>query len=118
MVGFCDEKVHWLGPLNEINELRFPCFKTMLLHKSHFSSYATTRWSITCTGKWPSIPYTSLCVYACLLLLKALQLQGSFGLLNKFFPFGPVSDAVLPVCYFHICYVTFYIILPPIFRSS
>ena len=51
-------------------------------------------------------------------ILKALQLQGSFGLLNEFFPFGPVSDAVPPVCYFHICYVTFYIILPPIFRSS
>ena len=53
-----------------------------------------------------------------LFLLKALQLQGSFGLLNEFFPFGPVSNAVPPVCYFHICYVTFYIILPPIFRSS
>ena len=34
-----------------------------------------------------------------LLLLEALQLQGSFGLLNEFFPFGPVSDAVPPVCY-------------------
>jgi len=53
-----------------------------------------------------------------LLLLEALQLQGRFGLLNEFFPFGPVSVAVPPVCYFHICYVTFYIILPPIFRSS
>ena len=41
------------------------------------------------------------------LLLKALQLQGSFGLLNEFFPFWPVSDAVPPVCYFHICHVTF-----------
>jgi len=49
-----------------------------------------------------------------LLLIKALYLQGSFGLLNKFFPFGPVSDAVPPVCYFHICYVTLYIILPHI----
>ena len=65
MVGFCDEKVHWLGPLNKINELRFPCFKTMLLHKSPFSSYATTCSNIMCTGKWPSIPYTGLCVYAC-----------------------------------------------------
>jgi len=53
-----------------------------------------------------------------LLLLKALRLQGSFGLLNEFFPFWPVSDAVPPVRYFHICYVTLYIILPPIFRSS
>jgi len=53
-----------------------------------------------------------------LLLLKALQLQGIFDPLNEYFPLGPVSDAVLPVCYFHICYVTFYIILPPIFRSS
>jgi len=51
------------------------------------------------------------------LLLMALRLQGSFGLLNEFFPFGPVSDAVPPVSYFHI-YVTFYIILPPTFSSS
>jgi hypothetical protein len=42
-----------------------------------------------------------------LLLLKVLQLQRSFGLPNEFFPFGTVFDAVLPICYFHICYVTF-----------
>jgi len=53
-----------------------------------------------------------------LLLLKALQLQRSFGLLNEFFPFGPVSYAVLPICYFHFRYITFYIILSSIFRSS
>ena len=53
-----------------------------------------------------------------LLLLEALQLQRSFGLLNEFPPFGPVSDAVLPVCYFHPCYIAIYIILPSIFRSS
>ena len=53
-----------------------------------------------------------------LLLLEALQLQGSFGLLNEFLPFGPVSDAFLPVCYFHLCYVALYIIFPSIFRSS
>jgi len=53
-----------------------------------------------------------------LLLLEALQLQRSFGLLNEFLPFGPVSDAVLPVCYFHPCYIALYIILPSIFRSS
>ena len=53
-----------------------------------------------------------------LLLLEALQLQRSFGLLNKFFPFGSVSDAVLPVSYSHVGYITFYIILPPVFRSS
>ena len=53
-----------------------------------------------------------------LLLLKALQLQRSFDLLNEFFPFGPVYDAVFPICYFHFCYITFYVILPPIFRSS
>ena len=41
-----------------------------------------------------------------LLLLKALQLRGSFGLLNEFFPFGPVSDAVLPVGYSQVCYIT------------
>jgi hypothetical protein len=32
-----------------------------------------------------------------LLLLKALQLQRSFGLPNEFFPFGVVFDAVLPM---------------------
>jgi len=57
-------------------------------------------------------------MYDIFLLLKALQLQRSFGLLNEFFPFGPVSDAVLTICYFHFCYITFYAILPPIFRSS
>ena len=51
-----------------------------------------------------------------LLLFKVLQLQRSFGLLNEFFPFGPGFYAVPPVCYFHICYITYYIILPPIFR--
>ena len=53
-----------------------------------------------------------------LLLLEALQLQRSFGLLNEFLPFDPVSDAVLPVCYFYPCYIALYIILPSIFRSS
>jgi len=53
-----------------------------------------------------------------LLPLKALQLQRSCGLLNEFLPFAPVSDAVLPVCYFHPCYIALYIILPSIFRSS
>jgi len=53
-----------------------------------------------------------------LLLLEALQLQRSFDLLNEFLPFGPVSNAVLPVCYFHSCYIALYIILPSIFRSS
>ena len=52
------------------------------------------------------------------LLLEALQLQRSFGLLKGFLPFGPVSDAVLPVCYFHPCYIALYIILPSIFRFS
>ena len=53
-----------------------------------------------------------------LLLLEALQLQRSFGLLNEFLPFGLVSDAFLPVCYFQPCYVTLYTVLPSIFRSS
>jgi hypothetical protein len=53
-----------------------------------------------------------------IILLKAVQLQGSFGLLNEFFPFGTVSDAVLPICYFHPCYIALYIIIPSIFRSS
>jgi hypothetical protein len=35
-----------------------------------------------------------------ILLLKALQLQRSFGLLNDFIPFGSVLDAVLP-CFLH-----------------
>jgi hypothetical protein len=52
------------------------------------------------------------------LLLEALQLQRSFGLLNEFLPFDPVSDAVFPVYYFHPCYIALYIILPSIFRSS
>jgi len=42
VVGFFDEKIRWLGTLNKINELGFPCFKTMSSHKSFFSSYATT----------------------------------------------------------------------------
>jgi hypothetical protein len=32
-----------------------------------------------------------------ILLLKALQLQRSFGLLNKFFLFGAIFDAVPPI---------------------
>jgi len=56
-------------------------------------------------------------IWHLLLLLEELQLQGSFDLLNEFLPFGPVSDAVLPV-YFHPCYIALYIILPSIFRSS
>ena len=46
---------------------------------------------------------------------KALQLQRSFGLLNECLPFDPVSDAVLPVCYFHPFHVAFYINLLSIF---
>jgi hypothetical protein len=42
-----------------------------------------------------------------LLLLEALQLQRSFVLLNEFFPFGSVSDAVLPAVYSHVCYIIF-----------
>jgi hypothetical protein len=41
------------------------------------------------------------------LLPEALQLQRNFGLLNEFFPFGSVSDAVLPVVYSHVYYVIF-----------
>jgi hypothetical protein len=37
---------------------------------------------------------------------------------NEFLLFGPVSDAVLPVCYFLPCYIALYIIVPSIFRSS
>ena len=66
--------------------------------------------------KFIGMPLFTVCVV--LLLLEALQLQRSFGLLNEFFPFGSVSDAVLPVSYSHVGYITFYIILPPVFRSS
>jgi hypothetical protein len=52
------------------------------------------------------------------LLLEALQPKRSFGLLKEFLPFAPVSDAVLPVCYFYPRYIAFYIIPPFIFRSS
>ena len=37
----------------------------------------------------------SLASQLVLLLLKALQLRGSFGLLNEFFPFGPVASFFL-----------------------
>jgi hypothetical protein len=36
-----------------------------------------------------------------------------FGLLNDFFPFMPVLDAVLPIIYFHGIQIIFNIILPP-----
>ena len=89
---------------NKIYSLPFSLFILSLIRPSICLQRSVLSWS-------------QLQIYI-LLLLKALQLQGSFGLLNEFFPFGPVSDAVPPVCYFRICYVTFYIILPPIFRSS
>jgi len=63
-----------------------------------------------------SLHETILLLLLLLLLLEALQLQRSFGHLNEFLPFGPVSDAVLPVCYFHPCYIALYIILPSIFK--
>jgi len=50
-----------------------------------------------------------------ILLLEALQLQRSFGLLNESLPFGPVSDADLPICYLHPCYVALHTILPSIY---
>ena len=66
-------------------------------------------------GFFVSVPWVRIIL---LLLLQALQLQRSFGLLNEFFPPGPVSDAVPPICYSQFYYIAFYIILPPIFRSS
>jgi hypothetical protein len=66
----------------------------------------------------PSITTKELRYSGNVLLLEAQQLQRCFGLLNEFLPFDPVSDAVLPVCYFHLCYIVLYIILPSIFRSS
>ena len=61
---------------------------------------------------------TRILLLLLLLLLEALQLQRSFGLLNESLPFGPVSDAVLPIWYYHPCYIALYIILPSIFWSS
>ena len=53
--------------------------------------------------------FSSEVFVACfLLLLKALQLQRNLGFLNEFFPFGPVSDAVLPICYIIPYYITSY----------
>jgi len=69
---------------------------------------------------YPSIgllPFYVTSLLLLLLLLEALQLQRSLGLL-EFLPLGPLSDAVNPVCYFHPCYIARYIILPSIFRSS
>jgi hypothetical protein len=65
-----------------------------------------------------TVSYSTVTSLLLLLLLEALQLQRNFGLLNEFLPFDPVSNAVLPVCYFHPCYIALYIILPSIFRSS
>ena len=41
-----------------------------------------------------------------------------FGLLNDFFPFMSVLDAVLPIIYFHGIQIIFNIILPPSLGSS
>ena len=49
-----------------------------------------------------SVRNTYISASLLLLLLEALQLQRSFGLLDGFFPFGSVSDAVLPVGYPHV----------------
>ena len=54
------------------------------------------------------LPHGNMAITILLLLLEALQLQRSFGLLNEFLPLGPVSDAVLPVCYFHPCYISLF----------
>ena len=50
-----------------------------------------------------------------LLLLKALQHQGSLGLLNKCFPFRPIFDAAFQICQLHPDKVALNIILPPVF---
>jgi hypothetical protein len=38
-----------------------------------------------------------------------LQLQRSFGLLKEFFPFGPVSDAVISICYWFTILLSIFI---------
>jgi hypothetical protein len=53
-----------------------------------------------------------------ILLLKALQLQKSFGLLNEFFPFEPVSDAVLSICYWFIILLSMFISLLYMLRAT
>ena len=53
---------------------------------------------------------SSLILIIIIIIIKALQLRGSFGLLNEFSPFGPVSDAVLPVSYSQVCYIKYNIL--------
>ena len=53
---------------------------------------------------WSTFKYFIILIYLLLLLSKALRLQRSFVLLNDCLPFGPVSDEVLLVRYFHPCY--------------
>ena len=56
-------------------------------------------WFFLCIWLWHLILCALMYLSILFFLLKALQLQRSFGLLNEFFPFGSVSDAVPPVCY-------------------
>jgi hypothetical protein len=69
-------------PLPDLNDQRMVIL--------HIISNGLLTWIVT-------PPLLLLLLLPLLLLLEALQLQRSFGLLNEFLPFGPVSDAVLPV---------------------
>ena len=75
--------------------LFFPAGLLHILYDSHTlisSSYFMKSWVLKCRFHFNLFKHITCTLL--LLLLKALQLRGSFGLLNEFFPFGPVSDAV------------------------
>ena len=51
------------------------------------------------------------------LLLKALQLQGSLDLLNKCFPFRLIFDVAFPICQLHPDQVALNVILTSVFLA-
>ena len=65
----------------------------------------------------PNTVFSSLFILF-LLLLKALQLQRSLGLLNKCFQFCPIFDATFPICQLHPDKVALNINLPSVFWPS
>ena len=93
----------WPALVNAVMNLRVPYNAGNILTSWKYVSFSRSKY---------------LLLLIIILLLEALQLQRSLSLLNEFLPFGPVSDAFFPVCYFHLCYVALYIVFPSIFRSS
>jgi hypothetical protein len=89
------------------------------VHVHELEQITTATTTTTTSSSYSSSSFSfSFFLLLLLLFLEALQLQRSFGSLNEFLQFDTVFDAVLPVCYFHPCYIAFYIILPSIFWSS